>query len=95
MSAKPRVRVRAGESIGVVINMAEYVSDEYAPDEDVMMAIEKAAHIVLEGDIVGIAIAFVHCDGATSNFYVNGPSRSTLLGATYRMMSRIQADEPI
>ena len=86
MSAKQRVRIRAGGHLGEVLPFVQ-------PDENVIMAVEQAVNLVMEGDIDAIAIAIVHRDGTSNNFYVGGSNLATLLGSTYRLLSRIQADQ--
>lgn len=93
MSAKPRIRVRAGDSIGVVINMAEYAPIE--PDQDFMVALESTADLIESGEICGLAIAAARYDGGVTTCYVLGEKAVTLMAAIRQLQRRVESDIPL
>jgi hypothetical protein len=86
MSAKPRVRMRAG------CHIAEVLTFPSKPLQNVMEAITQLEQLAIKGEIDGLAIAFTHRDGTPDNFYVKGTNRWTLLGAVQRLGTRIEKD---
>jgi hypothetical protein len=86
MSAKPRIKLRAGSHLGEVLTFPS------KPLQNVMQLIAQIEEIAIAGDVDGIAIAFTHRDGVPDNFYVKGTNRWTLLGAVQRLGTRIEKD---
>jgi len=89
MSAKPRIRVRAGGSIGVVINMAEYAP---APDEALLLtAMETMGELIVAGEISGLALAASRFDGGITTAYVAGDHVFTLMAAIRQVQRRVES----
>lgn len=86
MSAKPRIKMRAGSHLGEVLTFPS------VPLQNVVKLIAQLEQLAVEGHIDGIAVAFTHRDGTADNFYVKGTNRWTLLGAVQRMSTRIEND---
>lgn len=86
MSAKPRIKMRAGSHLGEVLTFP------HQSLQNVMKALAQVEELAVAGEIDGIAIAIVHRDGSPNNFYVKGSNRWTLLGAIQRMKSRVERD---
>lgn len=90
--SKPRVRVRAGESIGVVVNMAEYAP---APDEALITAMESLGEMIVAGEITGLALAAARFDGGVTTCYVLGDRALTLISAVRQLQRRVESDIPL
>ncbi len=86
MSAKPRIKMRAGSHLGEVLTFPS------APLQDVVKLIAQLEQLAIEGHIDGIAVAFTHRDGTANNLYVKGTNRWSLLGAVARLGTRIEDD---
>lgn len=91
MSAKPRIRVRSGGSIGVVINMAEYAPE---PDESLTIVIETMRAMIEAGEITGIAVAAARFDGGITTSYVQGESIFRLMAAIRQVQRRVENEIP-
>lgn len=91
MSAKPRIRVRSGDSIGVVIDMAEYAPE---PDERLIIALDTMREMIEAGEITGLAIAGARFDGGVTTCYVLGERSLTLMSAIRHVQRRVESEIP-
>lgn len=89
MSAKPRVRVRSGGSIGVVIPIRDVTPDE------VWQALDSVGQLAEIGAIDGIAIAATLRDGSVSTCYVVGENVFLMMGALRQIARRVEGDVPV
>lgn len=91
MSAKTRIRVRSGDSIGVVINMAEHAPEF---DDSLLIALDTMREMIEAGEITGLAIAGARFDGGVTTCYVLGDRSLTLMAAIRQVQRRVENEIP-
>lgn len=88
MSAKPRVRVRAGGHLGEVIPIKPMSTEEVWIVLNTMFELAEAGHLN------GIAVAATLHDGCVSTAYVTGENVFTLMGAIKQVARRVESEVP-